>query len=289
MAIELHKVSKRFRGFTLEPLSLRINQGYITGLIGQNGAGKSTTLRILLQLLRPDTGNIRIFGLDPATHGVEIKERIGFVLDENHFYEHLSAEEMKRIIAPFYSSWNEKSFRQYADRFELPLRRKIKQYSKGMKMKLSLAIALSHETELLIMDEPTSGLDPVVRREVIDLLQEYIQNERRTVIFSTHITTDLESVADYIAFLHKGRLVFHETVEDINDRYALVKGKGRVDDGSRSLLVGCRQTSSGFEGLTADRQTALAAFPGAELYEASLEEIMYFTAQGGARNAQAAY
>lgn len=287
-AIELNNLSKQFRGFSLGPVSLTIKQGYITGLIGQNGAGKSTTLRILLQLLRPDSGNVRIFGLDPAQHEVEIKERIGFVLDENHFYEHITAEEMKRIIAPFYANWNESLFREYAQRFELPLHRKIKQYSKGMKMKLSLAIALSHGAKLLIMDEPTSGLDPVVRREVMDLLQEYIQDEENTVIFSTHITTDLESIADYIAFLHKGRLVFCDTVEEITERYSIVRGKGRIDDEARKQLIGFRQTAFGFEGLTNNRLAAQAAFPGAEVFGASLEEVMYFTAQGGGKNAQIA-
>jgi len=284
--IEVNGLSKAYKGFQLKDISFRIESGYITGLIGQNGAGKSTLIRLLLQLIRPDRGEIKLFGLDPSMHEKEIKERIGFVLDESHFYEHLTAMEMKRVTAPFYKRWNEASFLQYMDRFELPLRKKIKEYSKGMKMKLSLAFALSHEAELLILDEPTAGLDPVVRREVIDLLQEFIQDEGRSVLLSTHITTDLDAVADYILFLQRGQLIFHHSMEEIQETYSIVRGGTMHIAEAKRRFIGCRETSIGFEGLAKNAAELTRVLPGANVSPATLEDIMYYTARGGARHGQ---
>lgn len=284
--IEWNGVSKQVKGFRLDDISFRLPAGFITGLIGPNGAGKSTLIRMLLQLIRPDEGEVKLFGLHPASRAKEIKERIGFVLDESHFYEHLTMEEMKRGVAPFYKRWNEAVFRMYADRFELPSGKPIKHYSKGMKMKLSLAFALSHEAELLILDEPTAGLDPVVRREVMDLLQEFIQDEARTVLFSTHITTDLDAIADYILFMQKGSLVFHHSTEEIQENYAIVRGSPPAGPEARRHLTGFRETSLGYEGLTSRAADIKRMLPDASVTPATLEEIMYFTVKGGARHGQ---
>lgn len=195
--LELNGVTKRYGDFSLQ-VDLSLKRGYIMGFLGPNGAGKSTTIRLIMGLVRKDGGRIRLFGLDLDTHEREIKERIGFVFDQNYFYEELTAEEMKNTIRPFYSRWDESLFRKYAKQFDLPLNKPIKQLSKGMKTKFSLAVALSHDAELLIMDEPTSGLDPLIRSEILDILQEIIQDENKSVFFSTHITSDLDQIADFI-------------------------------------------------------------------------------------------
>nr|WP_212775225.1 ABC transporter ATP-binding protein [Polycladomyces abyssicola] len=282
-ALEVRHLSKAFRGFALQDVSFSLEEGYITGFIGENGSGKSTTIKLILQLLIPDSGEIRIFGLDPSRHSREIKERIGFVFDEHHFYEHLTADEMKRIIAPFYKRWNERLFQRYVRDFDLPLHQKIKHLSKGMKMKLSLAFALAHEPDLIIMDEPTSGLDPVFRREILDLLREIMLDERKTIFFSTHITTDLEQIADRIIFLHKGRVVWDETKDRIEETYALVKGDTRwLTPEARQALIGVRETDVGFEGLAADAdQVHQLLGDRCVMEKPSLEDIMYFTIKGG--------
>lgn len=209
--LELKNVSKHYQDFSLKNINFSLEKGYIMGFIGPNGAGKSTTIKLIMNLIKKDEGDISIFGLDNEKHNIEIKQRIGFVYDENHFYEELTPNEMKGIIRPFYKKWDEAVFQRYAKDFQLPLNRQIKNLSKGMKMKFSLAVALSHHAELLIMDEPTSGLDPLVRSELLDVLQTLLQDENKSIFFSTHITSDLEKVADYITFIHNGRLVLSKT------------------------------------------------------------------------------
>ncbi|MCC3377116.1 ABC transporter ATP-binding protein [Cohnella sp. REN36] len=281
-AIELRQVSKRQGAFRMEDVTLDIRQGYITGLIGPNGAGKSTLIRQILGMSLPHAGTVRVLGMPMPEREDEIRRRIGFVADESPFYEHLSIRGMARIVAPFYADWDESAFRAYLDRFELEAGAKIRSLSKGMRMKLSLAMAFSHQPDLLIMDEPTAGLDPVFRRELLDLLADYVQDERRTVVFSTHITTDLERIADYIAFLHRGRLQFCEAKDDVLDRYALVKaGPDLLDRDVRRSFVGIRETAVGFEALSADREAAVRLFAGyASIERPTLEDIMYFTAKG---------
>lgn len=170
--VELHNVSKAFQGFSIEQLNLQIKKGFVTGFIGANGAGKSTTIKLMMNLLKPDAGEIKIFDLDYASHEKEIKERIGFVFDSNVFYEGLNLKDIKRMVAPAYKNWDEAIFKQYVEQFELPMNKAIKTFSKGMQMKASLALALSHHAELIIMDEPTAGLDPIFRRELLNLLHE---------------------------------------------------------------------------------------------------------------------
>lgn len=192
--LEVTNLTKHYPGFSLNNVSFTLKRGFIMGFIGPNGAGKSTTIKLIMNLMKKDKGNIHLFGLDHLKHELEVKERIGFVYDENVFYEELTVKEMKNIIRPFYRRWNEETFQYYVKQFDLPLTKQIKHLSKGMKMKLSLAIALSHEAELLIMDEPTSGLDPIVRSEILDILQHIMEDERKGVFFSSHITSDLDKI-----------------------------------------------------------------------------------------------
>ncbi|MGI6227915.1 MAG: ABC transporter ATP-binding protein, partial [Peptococcales bacterium] len=222
--IEVENLRKVYGEFTLTDISFALPRGYIMGLIGPNGAGKSTIIKLIMNLVKRDEGKINIFGLDSIGHEVDVKQRIGFVYDDNHFYEELTVEQMKKVIAPFYNNWDAGLFHKYLKQFEISPKKKIKELSKGMKTKFSLAFALSHHAELIIMDEPTSGLDPVFRNEILEILADLLQDENKGVIFSTHITSDLDKIADYITFINKGKLVFSKTKDEILDNYAVVKG-----------------------------------------------------------------
>lgn len=276
--VVLDQVSKSYAGFQLDRLSFTIKKGFLHGFIGRNGAGKTTTIKLMMNLAKPDSGSIRIFGLDNRMREREIKQRIGFVYAENHFYEELTVEQMKRMVAPFYKHWNEQAFQRYLKMFNLPLKKKIKQLSKGMKMKFSIALAFSHDADLIIMDEPTSGLDPVVRHEILELMSEIIQEGEKTVFFSTHITSDLEQIADYITFIHDGRIYFSLTKDEIMERYRIVKGGSELlDSDTRKLFIGLRETPYGFEGLVTDPEQAYQVFQDQAIYEpASLETIMIY-------------
>lgn len=253
--LEVKNLKKDFKGFTLNNISFSLERGYIMGFIGPNGAGKSTTIKLIMNLLKKDNGEIKIFGLDNIKHEKEVKNKIGFVFDENYFYEELTVMEMKRVIAPFYKNWDDVTFNKYIKDFSLPANKKIKDLSKGMKMKFSIAVALSHEAELLIMDEPTSGLDPIIRSELLDILTSLIQNENKSVFFSTHITSDLDKIADYITFINKGSIVFSCPKDDILENHGLVKGPREIlNDEVRKYFIGIKENHFGFEGLTKDRQ-----------------------------------
>ncbi|MEO3945498.1 ABC transporter ATP-binding protein [Gorillibacterium sp. CAU 1737] len=281
-AIDIQDLTKRYDRFTLHPVSFTVPKGYITGLIGPNGAGKSTIIKAMLGLVRPDSGQIRFDGRSFPQEERAIKEQIGFVSDENHFYEQLTVAELKRNFAPFYPEWSDADFARYANLFELDLKKRIKDLSKGTRMKVSLALALSHNARLLIMDEPTGGLDPVFRRELLDLLSDFIQDGERSVLFSTHITTDLDRVADYIICMNRGRLVFSESKESILERYVLVRGSNELlDRDVRQEFIGLRETEVGFEALHADRRRATELFRNAAILEnPTLEDILYYTAKG---------
>ncbi|MGE7687725.1 ABC transporter ATP-binding protein [Lysinibacillus sp. NPDC097214] len=276
--IEISNISKKFKGFSIENLNLQVKKGYITGFVGANGAGKTTTIKMIMNLLKPDTGEVKLFGLDYKTHEKEIKERIGFVYDENVFFEGLNLKDIRLIVGPAYKSWDDTLFYQYVKKFDLPLNKPIKTFSKGMQMKVSLAIALSHHAELIIMDEPTAGLDPIFRREFINLLQELMLDGSRTIFISTHITTDLDRIADYIAFMQNGKLTFNHSGHELAENYALVKGGlDLLDRDTEKAFVHVHRASTGFEALTKDRSSVNEVFGDSVVIErASLEDIMYY-------------
>lgn len=284
--LELKNVSKSFKDFSIKNVDLTLKKGFVTGFIGANGAGKSTTIKMMMNLLKPDTGEVKVFGLDYKTHEKAIKERIGFVYDENVFFELLNLKDIQRIVGPAYKQWDDNLFNQYVKKFELPMNKAIKNFSKGMQMKASLALALSHHAELIIMDEPTAGLDPIFRRELLDLLQEIMIDGNRTIFFSTHITTDLNRIADYIAFLNKGELIFNQSTLDVAENYALVKGNAELLDGdTQKAFLHVHRTSNGFEALTDNIQAARNTFGDSVVIEqASLEDIMYYS-KGGVQHA----
>lgn len=276
--LEVKNLRKEFADFTLENISFSMEKGFIMGFIGSNGAGKSTTIKLIMNLLKKDSGQIKVFGLDSVQDEIKIKQKIGFVYDENYFYEELTVAEMKRIIAPFYDDWDDDLFKKYLRIFSLDKGRKIKDLSRGMKMQLSLTMALSHHPQLLIMDEPTSGLDPVVRREVLEILSEILQDENRGVFFSTHITSDLEKIADYITFINEGEIVFSRSRDDILDKYGLVRGKKELlQKPNTDLFIGVRKNRFGFEALTSDSKRAKRLLGDrAVIDRPTLEDVMLF-------------
>ena len=286
--LEIKNVSKTLGDFQIKDLSFSLEKGYIMGLIGPNGAGKTTIIKMLMGLMKTDSGMIEMFGMDQKKAAIAIKEKIGFVYDENHYYEELNLLEMKNFIAPFYKEWDDKIFKKMLIDFELPEKKKIKNLSKGMKMKFSLALALAHDPQLIIMDEPTSGLDPVFRSEVLDILREVIQDENKAILFSSHITTDLDKIADYITFINKGQLVFAKSKEEISDEFLLVRGDQDLikEYQLESDFIYLKNNAYRFEGLTANPEKIRLQLRDKVIYEKpSLEEIMVCYAKGGKRNA----
>lgn len=280
--LEIQGLRKEYEGFTLKDVSFHIPRGYIMGLIGPNGAGKTTVIKLIMNVIAPDAGEIRVFGLDNRKDEVAIKSRIGFVYETPDFYNSLSLRRIKSVIAPFYAGWDDGLFHSLAAKFDLPLKKAFRKLSRGMKMKFSLALALSHGADLIIMDEPTSGLDPVFRRELLKLLSGFIQDEGKSVLFSTHITSDLEKIADYVTFIRKGEIVFSSAKDEIMENWAIVKGGNELlDDESRLLFRGVRRSEFGFEALTSDVGKARRHFHTEVLIEkASLEDIMFFVQKG---------
>ncbi len=276
--LEIKNVVKEFTDFTLNKVSFSLEPGYIMGFIGANGSGKTTTIKLIMNLLHLDSGEIKVFGLDSRKNEQEVKQRIGFVYDDNHFYEELTIVQMTRVVAPFYQNWDWDTYNHYVDRFALPAAKKIKTFSRGMKMKYALAVALSHKAELLIMDEPTSGLDPIVRSELLDVLSEVIQDESCSVLFSSHITSDLDRVADYVTLIHQGNILFSTSKEDLFERYSLIKGeRSLLNSNLQPYLVGVRENQFGFEALVTDKEHALRLTGGkAVLERPTLEDIMLF-------------
>jgi ABC-2 type transport system ATP-binding protein len=287
MILQLKEVSKHYKDFSLNKVSLSLERGYIMGFIGPNGAGKSTTIKLIMNLVRKDEGEIKVFGLDHGKDSLAIKEKIGFVYDENHFYEELTVQEMKNMVRPFYSKWDEPLFLSYAKDFGLPLKKQIKHLSKGMKMKFQLAIALSHQAELLIMDEPTSGLDPIIRHELLEILQSIIQDENRSVFFSTHITSDLDKIADYITIIDNGQILLSTTKDELLDNYGVIKGgKDLLSSADREPLIGLRENRYGFEALVQNRKEAAKKYGDKAVVEKpTLEDILLFTTRRGAVHA----
>ncbi|MFN2747379.1 MULTISPECIES: ABC transporter ATP-binding protein [Bacillus] len=277
--LEINNLSKHYQDFSLQNINFTLEKGYIMGFIGPNGAGKSTTIKLIMNLIKKDEGEINIFGLDSEKHNIEIKQRIGFVYDENHYYEELTLSEMKGIISPFYKRWDEAVFQRYAKDFQLPLKKQIKHLSKGMKMKFSLAIALSHHAELLIMDEPTSGLDPLVRSELLDVLQTLLEDENKSIFFSTHITSDLEKVADFITLIDNGQMILSKTKDELLEGYCIVKGSKEILNSRQpNTFIGLKENHFGFEALSDNRKDVLQQFGDSVMIEKpTLEDIMVFS------------
>ncbi|MCI8802593.1 MAG: ABC transporter ATP-binding protein [Oscillibacter sp.] len=278
-AIELSHIHKSFGSFAIQDLSLTVPSGTICGLVGENGAGKSTTIRLLMNALRPDSGSARVLGVDAASPEFrEVKEDVGVVLDEAYFPETLTAVQVGKVMAETYRRWEQKRYEDFLDRFQLPGKKRFKDFSRGMKMKLSIAVALSHQPRLLVLDEATSGLDPIVRDEVLEIFNEFTREEDHSILISSHILSDLEKLCDYIAFLHQGRLLFCDEKDRLLETYGVFAGTAeQLESLQREAVVG--REASGFGGVRAlVRREEVPA--GLELERASVEDIILFMVKG---------
>lgn len=275
-AIEVKNLNFSHKNLKLSDVNFEVRKGYVTGFIGANGAGKTTIIRIIMGLLKEQSGDLKILGEYLSENPVDIKNKIGFVYSELYMYEKWNIKTIEKVISKYYKQWDHEIFEGYIKEFKLPYKQKIKQFSTGMKMKLSLAIALSHHAELYILDEPTAGLDPVVRNEVLEILQRELIDEEKTIFFSTHIISDLEKIADYIVYLKNGSIVINESVEDLTDGYRIIKGDQSIlDDELRSLLISVKETKTGFSGLTRQSSVFVELFGNEVVVETpSIEDIM---------------
>ncbi len=221
--LEVKDLCKKYMGFELKNVNFIIPKGMIIGLIGENGAGKTTTIKAILNIIDKDKGQVKIFGLDLQQNEKKIKQDIGVVLDDSFLSEYLNPKSISKIMKNFYPNWDEKLYFKYLEKFELPLDKISKEFSSGMKMKLKIATAISHKPKLLILDEPTSGLDPVARNDILDIFQEFIEDGEHSILLSSHITSDLEHIADYITFINNGEIIFTKPKDELTENFGIVK------------------------------------------------------------------
>ena len=280
--LEVTGLNKSYKDFSLTDISFTLPEGCITGFIGVNGAGKTTTIRTILGLAQKASGTIKFFGKDIEKNEQEIKNRIGVVLDEGYFYDDLTMAEMKSIVAPAYTEWSEQDFKSYMDRFSLNPRQKISSLSKGMRMKYALSLALSHRADLLIMDEPTSGLDPLIRSQLLEIITDYMKQGGKGVFFSTHITSDLDKVADMIILIHGGKILFEKEKDSLLDSHRLVKGdKNLLDEKVKKMFLRIEVTDFGFLGITDHPEKVCKNMPGVIIEKPTIEDIMLSYIEGG--------
>lgn len=276
-ALEVKNISKTYKDFSLKNVSFKLPKGCIMGFIGENGAGKSTTIKLILDLIKSESGEVSILGQSNKA-GKKLREDIGVVMDECCFPETINAKEINQCLRKVYHSWEESTYREFIERFSLPWNRPIKEYSKGMKMKLAIAAALAHSAKILILDEATSGLDPIVREEILDVFMDFIQDEKHSVFISSHIISDLEKVCDYITFIHKGRILMSEAKDEILEQYAILKcTEEELQKRDKSLIKRVRKNSFSTEALVLKKGVQKE---GAVLDRVSLEDIMLFYIKG---------
>lgn len=277
--LEITDLCKNYDDFSLKNVSFSLPKGYIMGFVGQNGSGKTTTIRSILNMSNPDCGKISVLGLDSVKDSIEIKDRTGVVFDQMYFGEHMNAKQIEKQLKPFYSKWSTETFFEYLKKFELPDNKAVGKFSKGMKMKLMITAALSHNAELIILDEPTSGLDPVARDELLDILAEFIEDENKGILFSTHITADVERIADFITVLHNGSVWFSGTKDELSEKYAVVKGDPKdITDQLKEKMMGFHIYRNGFDALI-DTEYLNEVPESVETEKASIDEILVYIAK----------
>ena len=278
-ALTIQGLTKTFRDFTLDQISFTVPSGTIVGLVGENGAGKSTTINAVLGLIQKEAGQITVLGqdtLDSAT-----KEQIGVVFDASNYPEVLTPEALGKIMGNIYRSWDRAAYARLLKQFGLPEGKVIRQFSKGMKMKLAIAVALSHHSRLLILDEATSGLDPVIRDDILDMLLDFVQEEDHSILISSHITSDLEKIADYIVFLHEGRVVFAKPKDELTEQYGILKcGAAQFDALDQEDMIVYRKMDYEWQVLVADREKMQEKYPHAVVVPAAIDEIMLLYVKG---------
>lgn len=276
-AIEISGLRKCYDGFTLDNISFDVPKGSIMGFIGQNGAGKSTTMKAILNIIKTDGGSIKLLGMDHIKDEAQIKECIAAVFDECPFHDSFKAKQINILFRGLYQNWDEKQFFDYLDRFHLPRKKKIGEFSKGMKMKMQIAAALSHKARLLIMDEPTTGLDPVVRNEILDVFREYLNDENNSILLSSHITSDLDKIADCVTFIDNGKLLLTGYKDEILESHGLMKcSKEDYNEIDTGDIISARINEYSVDIMVSDREKMSKKYSGILIEKTNLEEIMLF-------------
>lgn len=279
--LEVKNLCKAYDQFALKDVSFELPQGYVMGLVGPNGSGKTTIIKLIMNLIMKQAGDIKVFGQDHQACEAEIKARIGFVYEVPHFYANLRLRQIVALIAPFYAAWDQNIHKKHCQAFQLPMDQKFKSLSQGMKMKFSLALALSHHAELLVLDEPTGGLDPVFRHEFLDLLRQHMQDENRAVLYATHITSDLEKIADYLTLLKDGEILLSVSTNEIQENWGVIKTQQGQETWGDLDIQGIRKRESCTEILTSDTKKARQLLNQNTLFEkASIEDIMVLMQEG---------
>ena len=273
--IEVKDLCKNYEAFKLKNVSFTLEEGFIMGFIGRNGAGKSTTLKTMLNLLKSDGGQVSLCGLSMPKDEIEIKNQVGYVFGGVDFYPESKISSITNVTKGFYQQWDEERYKELCQRFEIDQNKKFKELSAGMKVKYSLAVAMSHNPKLLILDEPTSGLDPAARDDLVLLFQEFIEDGQHSILFSTHITSDLEKCADYITYIKQGQILASTDKDSFRKSYISVAGKKeQLSDALEEKIIGIHKHQFGFEGLMKSADKASAEEAGFEIAEPGLEDIM---------------
>lgn len=280
-AIEVKHLSKHYKDFKLKDISLQVPAGSILGLIGENGAGKSTFIKSIVGLLSSDYETLHLLGKDMKKEEISIKEDIVVIFDTTHYNLQFNPMFIGKLLSKVYTNWNMETYLSYLKKFDLSPKKKLKEFSKGMKMKLEFAIAFSHDPKLLILDEATSGLDPIFRDEILDIIRTYTEEENHTVLFSSHITSDLDKIADYIAFIHKGKLMFVKTYDDIRENYGIIScGKETLDNLHKDDIVAIQKEAYGYKVMVKNRLELQDKIRDLDIERASVEDIMLFYVKG---------
>lgn len=280
--LQLENLSKSYNSFKLNNVNLNIPSGSIMGFIGENGAGKTTTIKLILNLIKRDSGKIQIFGMDNIKDEKAIKEQLGVVFDESYFHEMLNIFGVSKIMRNIYKNWDNNLYDSYIEQFKLPKNKIIKEFSRGMKMKLSIAAALSHHPKLLILDEATSGLDPVVRNEILDIFYDFIQDDSHSILISSHITSDLEKIADYITFIHNGEILLSSAKDDLLENYVIIKCSSEVYEKlDKADIIGTRKNIFGYELLINLKPHNRHKYDNLIKDKVSLEDILLFYVKEG--------
>ena len=275
--IELKDVVKDYGDFKLDQVSFAVPEGSVCGFIGQNGAGKTTTINLILDVIKKDAGEVLLFGQSVDGKSASLREDVGVVFDEMGFHDFMTGKDINIMMKNIYKNWDEKVFFDYLKKFSLPSRKPCGKFSRGMRMKLQIAVALSHHAKMLIMDEPTSGLDPIVRNEMINIFREFVVEEDHTILLSSHITGDLEKIADEVVFIDGGRIVLSGNKDEILEKHGILKcKKDELAKISESLIVSFEESSFGAEVLVNDRHAAAKLYPDMVMEPALLEQVMIF-------------
>ena len=280
-AISVRGLNKTYKNFSLKNVSFSVPKGSIVGFIGENGAGKTTTLKAILNLISRESGEIQIFGRDNIKDEKYIKEQIGVVFDESNFHDTLNVKNISKFMAKIYKQWDSGLFFNYLDKFQLPKDKIVKEFSRGMKMKLCIAAALAHKPKLLILDEATGGLDPVAREEILDIFLDFIQDEEHSILLSSHVTSDLDKIADYITFIHDGQIVFSKSKDDLRENMGILKcGASDFNNLSKEEFINYRKNQFGYEVLISDKYDFIKKHPKLVVDNTSIEDVMLFYIRG---------